>query len=95
VDGGAIGTAFATDVKDLDSRFFLAFSAHKMLGPTGVGVLWVRPEILERMDPFMSGGRDDQQSHAGRNYLAEPPFKFEAGTPNFATWRPSLPPLIT
>jgi cysteine desulfurase/selenocysteine lyase len=63
---------------------FVAFSAHKMLGPTGVGVLWGREELLEAMDPFLAGG--DMISRvtlegAAWNAL---PYKFEAGTPNYA-----------
>ncbi|MDE2490895.1 MAG: cysteine desulfurase [Elusimicrobia bacterium] len=63
---------------------FVAFSAHKMLGPTGIGVLWGREELLEAMDPFLGGG--DMISRvtlegATWNVL---PYKFEAGTPNFA-----------
>ncbi len=61
---------------------FLAFSAHKMLGPTGVGVLYGRPELLEAMDPFMGGGDmilEVWRDHSNWNEL---PWKFEAGTPN-------------
>src|SRR5882672_4521398 len=83
VDGAQSVPHLPTDVKDLDCDF-LAFSAHKMLGPTGVGVLWVRPEILERMDPFMSGGEMISKVTLEEITWAEPPFKFEAGTPNFA-----------
>ncbi len=63
---------------------FLAFSAHKMLGPTGVGVLYGRPEILNEMDPFLGGGDmilEVWRDHATWNEL---PWKFEAGTPNIA-----------
>jgi cysteine desulfurase/selenocysteine lyase len=62
----------------------LAFSAHKMLGPTGVGVLWAREELLEAMEPFLGGGEmisDVQLTSATWN---EVPWKFEAGTPNIA-----------
>ena len=61
---------------------FLAFSGHKMLGPTGVGVLYGRPEILNEMDPFMGGGDmilEVWRDHSSWNEL---PWKFEAGTPN-------------
>jgi len=63
---------------------FLAFSSHKMLGPTGVGVLYGKEAILEAMDPFLSGGdmiRDVWLDHSTWNDL---PWKFEAGTPNIA-----------
>jgi cysteine desulfurase/selenocysteine lyase len=62
----------------------LAFSAHKMLGPTGVGVLYVREPLLETMEPFLGGGEmisDVQLTSATWNEL---PWKFEAGTPNIA-----------
>ncbi len=63
---------------------FLVFSAHKMLGPTGVGVLYAKEAILEEMDPFLGGGdmiRDVWWDHSTWNDL---PWKFEAGTPNIA-----------
>jgi cysteine desulfurase / selenocysteine lyase len=63
---------------------FVAFSAHKMLGPTGIGALWGREELLEAMDPFLGGG--DMISRVtleGATWNALP-YKFEAGTPNFA-----------
>lgn len=63
---------------------FLVFSAHKMLGPTGVGVLYAKEAILEEMDPFLGGGdmiRDVWWDHFISNDL---PWKFEAGTPNIA-----------
>ena len=63
---------------------FLAFSAHKMLGPTGIGVLYGKEDILEAMDPFLGGGDMIRQvflDHSTYNVL---PYKFEAGTPNIA-----------
>jgi cysteine desulfurase/selenocysteine lyase len=71
------------DVATLDADF-LAFSAHKMLGPTGVGVLWARIQHLEAMDPFLGGG--DMISTVTTQYStwADVPAKFEAGTPNIA-----------
>ncbi|MBI4396913.1 MAG: cysteine desulfurase [Elusimicrobia bacterium] len=81
VDGAQSVPHLPVRVKDLDCDF-LAFSAHKMLGPTGVGVLWARREILEAMDPFLGGGDMISQvwkDHATWNEL---PYKFEAGTPN-------------
>lgn len=63
---------------------FLAFSAHKMLGPTGIGVLWSRREILEAMDPFLGGGDMIEQVWPDRSTWNELPYKFEAGTPHVA-----------
>ena len=71
------------DVQSLDCDF-LAFSAHKMLGPTGIGVLYGRPELLESMPPFLYGGDmiiEVTYEDARWNDL---PYKFEAGTPNIA-----------
>jgi cysteine desulfurase/selenocysteine lyase len=63
---------------------FLAFSSHKMLGPTGVGVLWGRRELLERMPPFLAGGEMiERVTKEGTSYN-ELPWKYEAGTPNIA-----------
>jgi cysteine desulfurase / selenocysteine lyase len=63
---------------------FLAFSAHKMLGPTGVGVLWGRRELLEAMDPYQGGGSMIATVAIEESTWAEIPQKFEAGTPNIA-----------
>jgi cysteine desulfurase/selenocysteine lyase len=63
---------------------FLAFSAHKMCGPTGIGVLWGRKEILESMPPFMGGGDMIKRVHLRSFTPNELPYKFEAGTPAIA-----------
>ncbi len=63
---------------------FLAFSAHKMLGPTGIGVLWGRAELLEEMPPFLGGGGMILDVRTDRYLAAEPPQRFEAGTPPIA-----------
>jgi cysteine desulfurase/selenocysteine lyase len=63
---------------------FLAFSAHKMLGPTGVGVLWGRAELLEAMDPYMGGGEMIREVTLDSATWNDIPWKFEAGTPNIA-----------
>ncbi|MCL6594866.1 MAG: SufS family cysteine desulfurase [Firmicutes bacterium] len=63
---------------------FLAFSGHKMLGPTGIGVLWGRRELLEAMPPFLTGGDMVGTVHLRRATWAELPHKFEAGTPAIA-----------
>jgi len=60
----------------------LTFSGHKALGPTGIGVLWGRRELLERMPPAMGGGEMIQEVHTDRVTFREPPARFEAGTPN-------------
>jgi cysteine desulfurase/selenocysteine lyase len=72
-----------TDVRAWDVDF-LAFSAHKMLGPTGVGVLYAKPEHLESMDPFQVGGGMIEQVWYDRATWAHANHKFEAGTPNIA-----------
>jgi cysteine desulfurase / selenocysteine lyase len=72
-----------TNVADL-SCDFLAFSAHKMLGPTGVGVLWGKPDLLDAMDPFLGGGDMILEVWPDRASWNELPWKFEAGTPNIA-----------
>jgi cysteine desulfurase/selenocysteine lyase len=71
------------DVGALDCDF-LAFSAHKMLGPTGVGVLYARPELLEEMDPFLGGGEMISRVLLEESTWNELPWKYEAGTPNIA-----------
>ncbi|RME78661.1 MAG: cysteine desulfurase [Chloroflexi bacterium] len=71
------------DVQALDCDF-LAFSGHKMLGPTGIGILWARREILEAMPPFMTGGDMISQVTFSGSTWNELPWKFEAGTPAIA-----------
>lgn len=71
------------DVQALGADF-LAFSAHKMLGPTGVGVLWGRAPLLEDMDPFLGGGEMISVVTREESTWAALPHKFEAGTPNIA-----------
>jgi cysteine desulfurase/selenocysteine lyase len=83
VDGAQSVPHLPTDVHDLGCDFF-AFSAHKMLGPTGVGVLWVRPEVLDTMDPFLGGGEMINTVSVEETTWADVPLKFEAGTSNFA-----------
>ena len=61
-----------------------AFSGHKMLGPTGVGCLWARTEVLEAMPPFLTGGSMISMVTMERSTFADPPQRFEAGTPNVA-----------
>jgi cysteine desulfurase/selenocysteine lyase len=71
------------DVQDLDCDF-MAFSAHKMLGPTGVGILYAKREILEKMPPFIGGGDMIKEVHKENTSFNDLPYKFEAGTPNIA-----------
>lgn len=83
VDGAQGAPHLPVDVKALDADFY-TFSGHKMLGPTGIGVLYGKHELLRAMPPFFSGGdmiRKVEYAHATFN---EPPRKFEAGTSNIA-----------
>jgi cysteine desulfurase / selenocysteine lyase len=83
VDGAQSAPHMPVDVASLGCDFF-ACSGHKMLGPTGVGVLWGRPEILEEMDPFLGGGEMIREVHLEHSTWNELPYKFEAGTMNIA-----------
>jgi cysteine desulfurase/selenocysteine lyase len=71
------------DVKDVDCDF-LAFSGHKMLAPTGIGVLYGKTEHLEKMPPFLAGGEMIREVHTTGATWKEIPYKFEAGTPNIS-----------
>ena len=71
------------DVQKIDCDF-LAFSGHKMLGPTGIGVLYGKPDRLETMEPLMGGGEMIREVHLGTAVWNDVPFKFEGGTPNMA-----------
>ena len=81
VDGAQAVPHMPVDVGALGADF-LAFSAHKMLGPTGVGVLWAREELLEAMPPFLGGGDMISSVTLERSEWNEVPHKFEAGTPD-------------
>ena len=83
VDGAQGVPHLETDVRAMGADF-LAFSAHKMLGPTGVGVLYGRRELLEAMPPFMGGGDMILSVTMEHSTWNELPHKFEAGTPNIA-----------
>lgn len=62
----------------------VVFSSHKMLGPTGIGVLWGKYELLERMQPFLYGGEMIEEVREETSLFKKPPHKFEAGTPHIA-----------
>lgn len=80
VDGAQSVPHLKTDVKDLDCDF-LAFSAHKMCGPSGVGVLYGKKQLLDKMDPLMLGGGANARFYSnGDILLKDSPYKFEAGT---------------
>ena len=83
VDAAQAVPHMPVDVVDWGADF-IAFSGHKMLGPTGVGVLWGRRELLEEMKPFNYGGEMISEVHVDRTVFKEPPHKFEAGTPHIA-----------
>ena len=83
VDGAQSVPHMPVDAKNMDCDF-LVFSAHKMLGPTGVGVLYAKKELLEKMKPFMAGGDMIKEVFKFHTNYNEVPYKFEAGTPNIA-----------
>ncbi len=83
LDGAQSVPHMPVDVADLDCDF-LAFSGHKMCGPTGAGVLYARPELLEVMAPFLGGGSMISRVQLEESTWAEVPHKFEAGTPDIA-----------
>jgi cysteine desulfurase/selenocysteine lyase len=83
VDGCQAVPRMPVDVREWGCDF-LAFSAHKMLGPTGVGILWGRKELLDRMPPFMSGGGMIGVVKLEASTYADVPARFEAGTPAIA-----------
>lgn len=81
IDGAQAAPHYRIDVQALDVDFY-AFSAHKMYGPTGMGILYGKRELLEAMPPYMGGGEMIKEvSFKGTTYN-EIPYKFEAGTPN-------------
>ncbi len=83
LDGAQSAPHMPVDVQALDCDFY-AFSGHKMLGPTGVGVLWGRRTLLEAMPPFMTGGDMIRDVTLTRSTWNDLPWKFEAGTPAIA-----------
>ena len=83
IDGAQAVSRTAVDVQDLDCDFYV-FSSHKLYGPSGVGVLYGKAEILEDMPPYQGGGDMIKSVSFKRTSYAEIPFKFEAGTPDIA-----------
>jgi len=83
IDGAQAIAHFAVDVQSLDCDFY-AFSGHKMFGPTGVGVLYGRERLLERMPPWQGGGEMILTVSFAKTTYNELPHKFEAGTPNIS-----------
>lgn len=83
LDGAQAIPHLPVNARELDFDF-LAFSGHKMLGPTGVGVLYAKPGLLEEMNPFLGGGEMIREVRLDRATWNDVPFKFEAGTPNIA-----------
>jgi len=83
VDGAQSAPHLKVDVKSLGCDFF-AVSGHKMLGPTGIGALWVREGLMEQMDPVQYGGGMIKEVYDQKATLADTPERFEAGTPNIA-----------
>ena len=83
VDGAQAMAHLDVDVAALGCDFY-AFSAHKMYGPTGIGALWGREHLLERMPPWQTGGEMIEEVRIDRTSYAGLPYRFEAGTPNIA-----------
>lgn len=82
IDGAQAVAHIPVDIKELDADFYV-FSSHKLYGPTGIGVLYGRESLLEKMPPYQGGG--EMISHVAFDHttFAELPFKFEAGTPDY------------
>lgn len=92
IDGAQVLSHIKVDVRDLNVDFY-AFSAHKMYGPTGVGVLYGKKNILEKFFPWQLGGQMIKEVSFERTLYSELPFKFEAGSPNISSiiaWKSAL-----
>ncbi len=97
LDGAQSASHLEVDVQDLDCDF-LAFSAHKLYGPTGLGVLYGKRELLEEMPPFLGGGEMIREVTFEKTTYNSIPFKFEAGTPSIAeviAFKPALDFIFT
>lgn len=82
IDGAQAIAHLTVDVSELDTDFYV-FSSHKMYGPTGVGVLYGKENLLEKMPPYQGGGEMIKKVSFQKTVFAGLPFKFEAGTPDF------------
>jgi cysteine desulfurase/selenocysteine lyase len=97
LDGAQSASHLEVDVQDLDCDF-MAFSAHKLYGPTGLGVLYGKRELLEEMPPFLGGGEMIREVTFEKTTYNTIPFKFEAGTPSIAeviAFKPALDFIFT
>jgi cysteine desulfurase/selenocysteine lyase len=83
VDGSQAGPHLPVDVQSLGCDFY-TLTGHKIFGPTGTGMLWARKEILQAMPPFFGGGEMIRTVSIDKSTFADPPHRFEAGTPNIA-----------
>ena len=83
VDGSQAGPHLSIDVQSLGCDFY-TLTGHKIFGPTGTGMLWARKEILQAMPPFFGGGEMIRTVTFEKTTFADPPHRFEAGTPNIA-----------
>ncbi|WP_185849214.1 aminotransferase class V-fold PLP-dependent enzyme [Blattabacterium cuenoti] len=81
IDGAQVPSNLDLDVQDLNVDFYV-FSAHKMYGPTGIGMLYGKEKILEKLDPYQFGGEMIKNVSFNKTTYSDLPFKFEAGTPN-------------
>lgn len=83
IDGAQASSHITIDVQELDTDFY-AFSAHKLFGPTGMGVLYGKSDVLNAMPPYRGGGEMIKEVTFEKTTYNELPYKFEAGTPNIA-----------
>lgn len=83
IDGAQAPSHIKVDVRNLDVDFY-AFSAHKMYGPSGIGCLYGKESLLEKLNPYQLGGGMIKEVYFDKTTYAELPFKFEAGTPNLS-----------
>ncbi|KQT32496.1 cysteine desulfurase [Sphingomonas sp. Leaf412] len=81
IDGCQAVPRLPVDVADIDCDFYV-FSGHKLYGPTGIGILWGRADLLEQMPPYQGGGSMIDRVSFGKTTYAPPPTRFEAGTPH-------------